>query len=543
MRFLALVMLLVVLSCGSKEDMIDDPMLFHYTSLSIDGQDKFVANGVRLNPVIKVGFTEPLDYTSVSSAIHLAGIKAQEHKTITTLENKDSTISILFSPPLFPLTNYKLSIDNTLKTISKKTFSTTLNVDITTGIDSLVKFPSISDDSLLTIIQKKTFAYFWEFGHPTSGLARERNASGDVVTSGGSGFGIMSIIVAMERGFITREQGLERIDKIVSFLGTKAERFHGAFSHWLDGQTGKAVPFSQKDDGGDLVETSYLMAGLLCAKEYFDQADPAELKVRNGITRLWEEVEWNWYTKGEKVLYWHWSPKYQWEMNHQIKGWNEALITYILAASSPTYPIASDVYHSGWASGGGMLNGQSYFNISLPLGPALGGPLFFEHYTFLGINPKNLKDQYADYNIQTVHHSLINYNYCVQNMKQYYGYSNDCWGLTASDTRNGYTAHSPTNDQGVITPTAALSSLPFTPEESMKAIRFFYYFLGDRILGEYGFMDAFSLHYAWFSNTYLAIDQGPIIVMIENHRSGLIWNTTMKNTDIQNGLKALNFSY
>ena len=354
----------------------------------------------------------------------------------------------------------------------------------------------------------------------------------------------MGIIVGINRGFISRQQGLERLHKITDFLLTKADRFHGVFPHWLNGVTGKTIPFSQKDNGGDIVETSYLIAGLLAASEYFDHSDTSENQLRQKIKEIWETVEWNWHTKGtEKVLYWHWSPNYGWQQNHQLKGWNEALITYVLAAASPTYSIDKDVYQKGWASSGGMKNGNTYYGYPLTLGPEKGGPLFFAHYSFLGLNPLYLKDEYAEYHTQVINHTLINYEYCKANPGNHTAYGPDCWGLTASDNKFGYSAHSPTNDQGVISPTAALSSIPYTFEESMAAMRFFYYKLGDRLFGQYGFKDAFDLDRNWFADSYLAIDQGPILVMIENQRSGLVWNMLMNNQDIRSGLEKLGFTF
>jgi hypothetical protein len=408
-----------------------------------------------------------------------------------------------------------------------------------TALDSTLKFPVISDEELLTLVQRQTFKYFWDYGHPVSGLIRERLGSGDLVTSGGSGFGLMVIITGIQRGFITRSEGFERLSKIVSFLiRPETDKYHGVFPHWLNGSTGKTIPFSAKDDGADLVETAFLMQGLLTVREYFRNGSEEEKAMCETIDTLWQNVNWNFHRKNEEnVLYWHWSPHYGWEMNHQIRGWNEALIVYVLAASSPTYPIPKSVYDIGWARNGSypMINNNTFYSIKLPLGENLGGPLFFTHYSFLGLDPRNLSDQYANYWEQNTAHTLINYNYCVANPKNFVGYSEDCWGLTASDVENGYRANSPTNDIGVITPTAALSSFPYTPEQSMDALKFFYYVLGDKIWGEFGFNDAFNLTTSWFANSYLAIDQGPIVCMIENHRSGLLWDLFMQNPDIQAG--------
>jgi len=392
-------------------------------------------------------------------------------------------------------------------------------------------------------VQKQTLKYFWDFGHPVSGMARERNTSGDLVTTGGTGFGVMSIIAGINRNFISKEEGLQRINTIVDFLKNKATKYHGAFAHWINGATGATIPFSQKDNGADLVETSLLMQGLLCARQYFNSAAANEVLLRKNINELWDGIQWNWFRNGgQNVLYWHWSPDYNFDMNMQVKGWNEALIVYALAASSNTDSIPKIVYDNGWASNGGMKNRNSYYGIKLPLGPNLGGPLFFSHYSFLGINPHDLTDAYTNYFTQNTAHSLINYNYCTANPQRFNGYSPSIWGLTASDDNlNFYAAHSPTNDDGVISPTAAISSLPYTPDESMNALRFFYYKLGDKLFKEYGFIDAFNLSDYWFADSFLAIDQGPQIVMIENYRSGLLWNLFMSCPEIKRGMKNLGF--
>jgi hypothetical protein len=403
----------------------------------------------------------------------------------------------------------------------------------------------LGDSALLDVVQRQTFRYFWDFAHPASGLARERSNKTfgygtEVVTIGGSGFGIMAIVVATNRKWITREQAAARLDKIVNFL-YHADAFHGVFPHWLDGQTGKVIRFGRKDDGGDLVETSYLFQGLLTARQYFTANTPIEKDIRNKINWMWSEIEWNWYTQGQNVLYWHWSPNNGWAMNFPIHGYNECLITYVLAASARRYPVPAAVYNEGWAQGSFCYNGKTFYGFKLPLGFDYGGPLFFSQYSFLGLDPKGLKDQYADYWEQNFNHTQINHAYCVTNPKHYKGYGEDCWGLTASDNFEGYNAHSPSDDLGVISPTAALSAFPYTPEYSMKALRHFYYDLGDKIWGEYGFTDAFSESHNWYAKSYLAIDEGPIVVMIENYRSGLLWKLFMSCPEVQGGLTKLGF--
>jgi hypothetical protein len=400
----------------------------------------------------------------------------------------------------------------------------------------------LTDDKLLDLVEHQTFKYFYDFGHPSSGMALERNTSGDIVTTGGSGFGLMALVAGMERGFITRGEGVARIEKIVNFLET-CDRYHGAWPHWLNGSTGEVVPFSPKDNGADLVETAFLVQGLLTVREYMNEVHKAEKELKERIDTLWRQVEWDWFTRGgEEVLYWHWSPEFEWEMNHPIRGHNETLIVYVLGASSPTHPIDPVVYHNGYARNGAIINGSEYYGIRLPLGEEYGGPLFFAHYSFLGLDPRKLQDRYANYWQQNVNHSLINRQYCIENPNHFKGYSPDSWGLTASDNQMGYSAHSPTNDLGVISPTAAVSSLPYTPGHSLSAIRHFYYECGERLWGEYGFHDAFNMTENWCADSYLAIDQGPMVVMIENYRTGLLWRYFMYAGEITQGLRILDFS-
>ena len=373
-------------------------------------------------------------------------------------------------------------------------------------------------------------------------MARERNTSGDIVTTGGSGFGVIALAVGMSRNFITRDQGLARLGKILTFLET-CDRFHGAWPHWLNGNTGKVVPFTDQDDGGDLVETSYMAEGLFTMRQFLDSTNTAERTLVNRITNLVNGVEYDWYTRGQNVLYWHWSPDFGWAMNMPVRGYNETLITYIMAGASTTHPVSAAVYHQGYAQNGAIKNGNSYYGYVLPLGEAYGGPLFFTHYSFLGLDPRNLSDEYANYWQQNVNQSLINFSYCVANPLHFYGYSSHCWGLTASDTPWGYNAQSPTNDLGVITPTAAVSALPYTPEQSMNAIRHFYYILGNRLWGDYGFYDAFDISQDWWASSYLAIDEGPVICMIENYRSSLPWTLFMSNPEVKASLTKLGFTY
>jgi len=496
----------------------------------------------RQNDTIIIRFSAPLNPSTYQNSISLPGVSGLSY----SLSDENKQVTTLITSKLAGLKKYTFSISGNLTSQEGFSFTGFSNY-FYTAVDSTPKFPVISDDELLTLIQKQTFKYFWDYAHPTSGLARERLGSGDVVTSGGSGFGLMAILVGIERGFVTRQEGYERLNKIVTFLNKPTtEKFHGAFPHWLNGSTGKVIPFSTKDNGADIVETAYLMQGLLTVREYFKNGSSEEQQLCDSITQLWENMEWSWFRRGnQNVLYWHWSPNYGWDMNMQIQGWSECLIVYALAASSPTYSIPKEVYTNGWARNGAfpMKNGKKFYGITLPLSWDYGGPLFWAHYSFLGLDPSNLSDQYANYWEQNVAHSRIHYEYCKDNPKNYVSYSADCWGLTACDIPNGYAACEPNNDKGVIAPTAAISSIAYTPEESLAALRFFYYVLGDKLWGEYGFYDSFDINNNWWARSYLAIDQGPEICMIENYRSALLWNLFMNDPEVQSGLTKLGFAY
>lgn len=406
-----------------------------------------------------------------------------------------------------------------------------------------------SDEALLDMVQRYTTRFFYNFAQPQAGLARERSndSNGDIITTGGTGFGIMALIAGAERKYFTRNDAFKAIDKIVSFL-EKAERFHGAWAHWYDAGTGKVFSFSQYDDGGDLVETAFLMEGLLTARQYFKDGNEQEKLLSTRIDHLWKTVEWSWYTQGStNSLYWHWSKNYGFKINHRITGFDETMITYVLAASSPTYPIERSVYDNCYKKSNYYFNGKSYFGIKLDLGMEYGGPLFFTHYSFLGLNPNGLTDKNTNYYDRNRAHALIQIAYAKENPAKHTGYGENCWGFTSSDDPvNGYSSHDlyTKDENGTISPTAATASVVYTPKESLDAIRHFYYDLGSEIFGPYGFYDAFNLDMVkgqQVVHSYLAIDEGPIAVMIENYRSGLLWKLFMSNPEIHIGLEKLGF--
>jgi hypothetical protein len=415
---------------------------------------------------------------------------------------------------------------------------------------------AMSDDELLTMLQEAAFHYYWEGADSSSGMAHE-NMPGDdrIVATGASGFGIMALLSGVDRGFITRVEGLERLTKIVNFLES-ADRYHGAWSHYMNGATGHTMAvFGMLDDGGDLVETAFLMQGLLTARQYFKRTSPAERALYDRITRLWESVEWDWYrdaTQQQAFIYWHWSPKWGFQIHHPLIGFNEVHVVYLLAIASPTHGVPASTYYSGWASqapsaqsyregwsgskdGNHYGNGKSYFGIPLDVGVGTGGPLFFAHYSYIGVDPHQLHDKFTSSYFQNFRNmALINRAYCISNPKHQLGYGADAWGLTASDGPSDYVPHAPddTHDTGTLTPTGALASFPYTPKESMAAFKHYYRDLGADLWDIYGPRDAYNPGADWVSPIYMGLNQAPIVAMVENYRTGLLWRTFMSTPEM-----------
>jgi hypothetical protein len=419
---------------------------------------------------------------------------------------------------------------------------------------------ALTDDALLDMVQEGCFRYYWEAGHPQAGMAPEiLPGDENLMAAGGNGFGLMALLVATDRQFVTRDQGAERMLKIIRFLA-KADRFHGVWPHFLDGRTGKVIPyFGKYDNGGDLVETAFVMQGLLAARQYFDRDSAAEREIRDTITRLWREVEWDWYRQkpDSDVLYWHWSPDHGFHIHHPLIGWNETMIIYLLAIASPTHPVPASLYHTGWAGqsdrnvqyrhgwsrttdGDHYLNGNTYYGIKLEVGEGNGSDLFFTHFSFMGFDPRGIRDRYTNYFKNNRAIALINRAYCMENPLKFAGYGPACWGRSAGVNAGGGRPL-PRDDNGTINVMASLSSMPYTPEESMAALKHFYRDLGARIWGIYGFHDGFNETQNAFDEDYMALNQAPIVVMIENYRTGLIWRKFMANPEIRPALDRIGF--
>lgn len=413
-----------------------------------------------------------------------------------------------------------------------------------------------TDTQLIEMVQKDALKYFWDYAETNSKLARERyhtdnpGQDANIVSAGGSGFGLMTILVGVKNGYVTKSEAVSRLTIALNFL-QNANRFHGAWPHWMNGNNGQVIPFSPQDDGGDLVETAFLAQGLICVREYFkNSTDSTELALSQKADALFKDIEWSWYTKGENILYWHWSPNYNFQMNMPLKGFDETLITYIMAAASPNYTIDKTVYQQGWARNGTIKSTATQYGIPVIVNHngANGniGPMFWSHYSFLGLDPRGLSDEYVNYGDATSNHAKIMYQYCLANPKGWQGYNSKSWGLTASYSRNsdgttGYSAHQPNNDLGVITPTAALSSMPYTPTESMNMLRFLYNENYSKYIGIAGPYDAYSVHYNWITQRYLAIDQGTIAPMVENYKTQFLWQLFMNAPDVKQGLIKLGF--
>jgi hypothetical protein len=418
-----------------------------------------------------------------------------------------------------------------------------------------------SDEELLDMVQEVCFRYYWEAANADSGMAVEiLPGDSDLVAVGASGFGIMAMLVAIERDFLTRSQGIDRMRQILRFLA-RADRFHGVWPHFLDGRTGRVKPyFGKYDNGGDLVETAFLVQGLLAARQYFNQQTDAEREIRDTITALWRGVEWDWYRKtpDSEVLYWHWSPDHEWHISHPLIGWNETLIVYLLAIASPTHGVPANLYHTGWAGqseaavqyrrnwsrtmhGDHFTNGNQYYGITLEVGSGNGAELFFTQFSFLGFDPRDKRDRYTNYFRNNRNIARINRAYCIENPLRFDGYGAECWGRSAG-VNSGGGRPMPRDDNGTISPSAALGSFPYTPEESLAALKYFYHTLGSRIWGAYGFHDGFNHTENWFDEVYMGLNQAQIVVGVENFRTGLVWRNFMANPEISPALQRIGFT-
>ncbi|MDO5113421.1 MAG: glucoamylase family protein [Planctomycetia bacterium] len=368
-------------------------------------------------------------------------------------------------------------------------------------------------------------------------MAWNQDTSTQVLTVGASGFGIMAIVAGVERGWIPREDAAKHIVKMTRFLRS-VPRFEGAWAHWYSPE-GDCVRFGNQTAAGEIVETAFLMAGLLVAAEYFDGENSLEKEIRETVSFFWETIHWRHYVHQGK-LYWIWhSDRDQYEL--PLVGWNETLLVYILAMAAPEpHNISPEVYRTCWIWDSFAHPQRKTYGYTLPLGNlSHGGPLFLSQYSFLCLDPRKMQDEYADYWQQNVAHTLINRHYCLYEAPAEFRYSEQDWGLTACDgcgKSPGYRARDPIHDDGVIAPTAAISAYPYTPFYSTQVLLHLAKNYPE-LNGRFGFGISYTPRDRAINPHYLAIEHAPMSVMIENYRSGLIWKLFMKNPHVLRGLR------
>jgi hypothetical protein len=431
------------------------------------------------------------------------------------------------------------------------------------------------DHAFLDELQQRTFGFFWETTNPQNGLVPDRWPTPSFSSVAAVGFGLAAYPVGAERGYITRDQAVERVLTTLRFLwhapqgsaaaGTAGHR--GFFYHFLDMQSGHR--FAQVELS--TIDTALLMAGVLFCQEYFRGSGAAESAIRALADSLYRRVEWTWAVNRPGRISMGWHPEtgpieYEWH------GYDEAMILMILALGSPTHPVDA-IFWTTYTSTNrwGQFYGQEHTGFA---------PLFGHQYSHVFIDFRGIFDAYArsrgiDYFENSRRATLAQREYAIANPMGWRGYGPDVWGLTASDgpvdtvlavngtPRRFYTyaargtSHTETRDDGTLAPTAAGGSIPFAPEVTIRALRT----MRDRypqIWGQYGFLDAFNPTFrftdvplghgrvvpgdGWFDTDYLGIDQGPILLMAENYRSGLIWEHLRRNPYIIDGLRRAGFA-
>lgn len=388
---------------------------------------------------------------------------------------------------------------------------------------------NLSDEEFLDLLQKKAFLYFWLETDPETGLVKDKadnflDDTSTVATIAGVGFALSAYVVAAERGWLPKEKLYERTLKTLEFFKDKMENVRGFYYHFIDMKTGKRVWQSELSS----IDTALFLAGALTAGEYFRG------KIKKIAEELYRRVDWNWMLADGDTLAMGWYPEKGFDPNR----WNrygEQLILYLLAIGSPTYPIPA----SSWDRiRRPIWEYEGYVTISSP-------PLFTHQYSHIWIDFRNKHDKYADYFLSSRNATLANRKFCLDNKDNSITFRRGFWGLTACEGPGGYRAYGAppgyANYDGTVAPTAAAGSIVFTPKESIELLRKIYQELADKLWGKYGFSDSFNLDKNWFSQYVLAIDQGPILLMIENYRTGLIWKYFMKNKYIRKALKLTGF--
>ncbi len=409
----------------------------------------------------------------------------------------------------------------------------------------------LSDDELLDFLEHAAVDFFWYEANPLNGLIKDVSTQDSPCSIASVGFGLTAICIGIDRGWIPRDAGQQRVLNTLKTFWTLPQGdgstgyagYKGFFYHFLDMKTGLRARNSELSS----IDTGLLLAGVIYVKEFFNTPDSTDQLIRSLADSIYDRVDWRWMeaTANHGGIYMEWTPDNGFNNVSWWKGYCEAMIMNTLATGSPTHPAnAGDLYLT-WTSG---YQWGTYYGYSYVVFP----PLFGHQYSHCWIDYRNINDPWMSkkgitYFENSRRATLANRAYCAENPGHFVAYSDSIWGLTACDgpppsyymARGGPPAQ---NDDGTIAPTAAAGSIPFTPEESVTALRAIYDNYRSKLATPYGFADAFNPTKGWFDDHNIGIDQGPIAIMIENYRTAKVWNIFMENTDIQRGLKALYFS-
>ncbi|MDM7914397.1 MAG: glucoamylase family protein, partial [Candidatus Eisenbacteria bacterium] len=404
---------------------------------------------------------------------------------------------------------------------------------------------ALTNEALLDTLQRTAFDFFWNEANPANGLIKDRSTPGSACSIASVGFGLSAILIGIDHGWITRDEGRARILTTLETFwngpqGTAPDGmigYKGLFYHFLDMNTATRT----WDCELSTIDSALLFAGILDAREYFTTDDPVDVQVRTLADSLYYRADWNFFRNGNPGILMGWRPGTGFAGFGQWVGYNEAMILYILAIGSPTHPVPASSWNT-WTSGYHWQTQYGYTYVIFP-------PLFGHQYSHCWIDFRYIQDAHMrgrgiTYFENSRRATLAQRNYCIANPFGHIGYGANLWGITACDGPDGYAAHGappPQNDDGTIAPTAPAGSIPFTPDESLAVLQNLYDNYRAMLWGPYGFRDAFNLDRGWWDTDYIGIDQGPIVLMIENYRTGAVWERIERNGDVQWGLHLAGF--
>jgi hypothetical protein len=422
--------------------------------------------------------------------------------------------------------------------------TTTAQESLPSATLTAVPHPFASDDEFLEYVQQTSFDYFWYGANPANGLVPDRSATTSPCSIAAVGFGLTAIGIGIDHGWISRTQGVARVlTTLNTFLqgpqGPNASGmigYHGWFYHFLDMNTALRANSELSS-----IDTTLLLAGILYAKQYFDSTNTDETNIRTMADTIFNRVDWNWMARGTNAVSMGWFPPGSFLTDNWI-GYNEGMILYCLGLGAASNPLPASAWNR-WTSGYTWATNYGQAFVPFP-------PLFGHQYSHCWIDFRHITDSYMNSHNSTYFENsrraaIAQRAYCMANPLQQVGYSSNVWGLTACDGPTGYAAHGAPpaqNDDGTIAPTAPGGAMAFTPEYSLPTLRYFYSHYRPRIWTAYGFRDAFNLGAQWWASDTLGIDQGPIVIMIENYRTERVWRLFMQNEEVQRGLQRAGFT-